>query len=449
MKKTMKKSIALLMCLALVVCTLCACGDPTDFSDGEKLSKDYTRSTDPAESYNYNDGATSAPLSYNVYASSVSNFELRLFRNYFAQKSDKTKSSVFAPATAALQLSLLANGAAGDTQDEIRLALGKDLTIDNINQCSSYFKSRMEAVSKTGSGEVDELSGKKTQESKSEYVRFGLNLFFNDISDVKTSFLQTNASYFENNVYRFLFSDKNAVSKVNKSLSDFSSNDLFENLNEKDSLFLVNAFDMSDLWLDNYSKSDIEKGTFKSGSGDKSVNFMTSNESLIKTKNANGIIKYTSKNPLKLMIVMPNEGVPLEEYVSDFNYTEFSDLLDSIDITKKVTAKIPEFSISSEEQPQPLSDALADSGLYTLFTDDALFKNITHTDNFKLNEIYEITPEITVNASGINSDSKIVEKRVKALEKTDETIKIDRPFIFLLIDNESSIPVYIGTVDNI
>ena len=206
---------------------------------------------------------------------------------------------------------------------------------------------------------------------------------------------------------------------------------------------------MSDLWLDNYSKSDIEKGTFKSDSGDKSVNFMTSNESLIKTKNAKGIIKYTSKNPLKLMIVMPNEGVSLEDYVSDFNYTEFSDLLDSVDITKKVTAQIPEFSISSEEKPQPLSDALADSGLYKLFTDDVLFRNITHTDNFRLNEIYEITPVITVNASGINSDSKIVEKRVKELEKTDETIKFDRPFIFLLIDNESSIPVYIGTVDNI
>ena len=54
----MKKAIAVLMCLALVVCTFCACGDPTDFSDGEKLSKDYTRSTDPAESFNYNDGAT-------------------------------------------------------------------------------------------------------------------------------------------------------------------------------------------------------------------------------------------------------------------------------------------------------------------------------------------------------------------------------------------------------
>lgn len=445
----MKKAIALFMCLALAVCTLCACGDPTDFSDGEKLSKDYTRSTDPTENYNYNDGATSAPLSYNVYASSITNFELRMFRNYFSQKSDKTESTVFDSAATALQISLLANGASGDTQDEIKQALGKDLTIENINQCSSYFKSRMEAVSKTGSGEVDELSGKKTEENSSEYVRFGFNFFFNDISDVKTSFLQTNASFYGNNVYRFLFSDENAVSKVNKSLSDFTSNDLFESLNEKDSLFLVNACDMSDLWLDKYSKNDIEKGTFKSDSGDKSVNFMTSNESLVKTETAQGIIKYTSKNPLKLMIVMPNEGVSLEDYISDFNYTEFSNLLDSVDITKKVTAQIPEFSIKSEENPQALSDVLTESGLYTLFTDDALFKNITNTDNFKLNEIYTISPEITVNASGINSDSEVVEKRVKELEETDETIKFDRPFIFLLIDNESSIPVYIGTVDNI
>lgn len=445
----MKKTIVLLMCFTLAVCTLCACGDPSAFSDKEMLSKDYTRSTDPAESYNYNDGATSAPMSYNVYASSISNFELRLFRNYYSQKSDKTKSSVFAPAGSALQLSLLANGATGDTQDEIKRALGKDLTIENINQCSSYFKSRMEAVSKSGSGEVDKLSGKKDEKSNSEQVSFGLDLFFNDTADVKTSFLQTNASYFGNDVYRFLFSDGNAVSKVNRSLSDFTSNDLFESLNDKDNLFLVNACGMSDLWIDNYSKSDIEKGTFKSSSGDKSVNFMTSNESPVKTDKAQGIVKYTSKNPLKLMIVMPNEGVSLDDYVSDFNYTEFSDLLDSFDFTQKVTAQIPEFSIDSEEKPLALSEILADSGLYTLFTDDALFKNITHTDNFMLNEIYEISPKITVNASGINSDSKIVEKRAKALEETKETIKFDRPFIFLLIDNESSIPVFIGTVDNI
>ncbi len=445
----LKKLSALLMCLILSVCTLCACGDPSDFSDGEKLSKGYTRSTEPTLNYNYNDGATTSPMSYNNYAGSITNFELRLFRNYFAQKEDKTASSVFNPSGVALQLSLLLNGASGDTKDELSLALGSDLTVENINQCSSYFKSRMEAVSKNGNGEVDELSGKKKEEGKSEYVKLGTNMYFNDISDVKTSFLQTNASYYGGDVFRFMFSDENAVSKVNKSLSDFSPKNPFEHFDENDSLFTVTASDISDLWLDSYTKSDIKEGSFNSGNGKKTVSYMTSNESLIKTENAQGVLKYTEKNPLKLMLVMPNKGTSLEDYVADFNYLEFSNLLDSIDITKKVTAEIPQFSISAEQKPLALSDIITKSGLYSLFTENASFKNMTHTDNFTLNEMYQLTPAFGINASGINSSADIAESRVKELKKTAKTIKFDRPFIFILIDNESNIPLYIGTADNI
>lgn len=445
----MKRAIALIMSLALAACGLSACGDATGFSDGEKLSKDYTRSTDPSVSYNYNDGVTDAPMSYNVYASSITNFELKLFRNYFSQMSDKTKSSVLAPAGTALQLSLLLNGASGDTKNEISLALGKDLTVDNINQCSSYFKSRMEAVSKNGNGEIDELSGKKQEASESEYIKLGSSLYFNDTSDVKTGFLQTNASYYDSDVFRFMFSDENAVSKVNKSLSGFTSENAFDIIDKNDCLFSVAASDISDLWLEKYAKSDIEKGTFKSSGGDKSVNFMTSNEFLIKSEKAQGGLKYTANNPLMFMLVMPDEGISLEDYVADFNNLEYFNLLDSVDITKKVTAEIPEFSIAAEKNAVPLSDALTKSGLYTLFTEDALFKNMTHTDNFMLNEMYEITPEITVNASGISSSALVAETRVTELEKMEKTVKFDRPFIFLLIDNESNIPLYIGTVDNI
>lgn len=445
----MKRAIALIMSLALAACGLSACSDATGFSDGEKLSKDYTRSTDPSVSYNYNDGVTDAPMSYNVYASSITNFELKLFRNYFSQMSDKTKSSVLAPAGTALQLSLLLNGASGDTKNEISLALGKDLTVDNINQCSSYFKSRMEAVSKNGNGEIDELSGKKQEASESEYIKLGSSLYFNDTSDVKTGFLQTNASYYGSDVFRFMFSDENTVSKVNKSLSGFTSENVFESIDKNDCLFSVAASDISDLWLEKYAKSDIEKGTFKSSGGDKSVNFMTSNEFSIKSEKAQGVLKYTAKNPLMFMLVMPNEGTSLEDYVADFNNLEFFNLLDSVDITKKVTVEIPEFSIAAEKNAVPLSDTLTKSGLYTLFTEDALFKNMTHTDNFMLNEMYEIIPEITVNASGISNNALVAETRVTELEKTEKTVKFDRPFIFLLIDNESNIPLYIGTVDNI
>lgn len=447
--KIMKKAIALILSFALIACALCACGNAEEFSEGERLSKKYTRSTDAAITYNYSDGEVSAPLSYTVYASSVTNFELRMFRNYYLQKQDKTKSSFFAPAQTALQLALLLNGASGNTKDEISAALGGDLTPEYINQCSSYFRSRMEAVSKIGGGEIDALSGEKNTAGESEFVKLQSGLFFNDTSDVKTSFLQKNADYFSNDIFRFVYSDKNSIAKVNKSFCDFSSENFINSLDENGCMFSVSASGISDLWLESYALSDVKNGVFKSDGEEKSASFMTSDEYKIKSDKARGVIKYTSKNPLKLMLVMPNEGIALDDYISDFNNLEFSNLLDSVDITKKVTAEIPQFSVKSEKNALPLSDILADSGLHTLFTDEAAFKNMTNADGFTLDEMYEITPDFTVNASGINSGKTVAKERSVKLEKTDETVLFNRPFIFLLIDNESSIPLYIGTVNNI
>ncbi len=445
----MKRLLAIVMAAAMLTVSTCACSDSGDFSKNETLSEDYTRNTDPSESYNYEDGATSAPMSYNVYASSISNFELRLFRNYYSQLKDKSSSTLLAPIGTALQLSLLANGATGDSSDELSLALGADLTLDEINACSSYFKSRMQAVSKIGDGEIDELTGKKTEAGKNEFVKLAANLYFNDTVDVKTGFLQTNADYFGSTVYRFMFSDDTALTKINNSLSGFSGSDVLDSVDKDGCLFLTSSSDVSDLWLESYSKSDIEKGMFNSSGSEKSVNFMTSNETMIKTKKAQGIIKYTSKNPLKLMLIMPDEDISLEDYIADLDYAEFSNLLDSVDITKKTTAKIPEFTVSNDSELIPLSQPLTESGLYTMFTDDISFNNISNSDDLRIDEIYEAVGKISVNASGINSDSDIAQKRAKELEKTDSQIKFDRPFIFLLIDNESSIPLYIGTVDSI
>ncbi len=446
----MKRKIALLLSLVISASTLCACGDPTQFTGKENLSDDYTRSTAPTISYNYNDGVTTAPNAYNTYASSITNFELKMFRKYFEQQNEKT--FVFSPASSALQLGLMMNGASSDTKDEISIVLGTDLTVENINQCSSYFKSRIEAVSKIGENEVDELSGKK-QEKSSEYVKLDNNLFFNDTSDVKSAFLQANASFFNADIFRFMFSDENSLAKVNTHFSDFTTDNALTTLDEKQTLISVTASDICDKWLNQYTEADLEEGTFKSTKGDKKVNFMTSNEHYINTENAEGVIKYTSKNPLKLVLVMPKEGTSLEDYVADFTNLEYSNLLESVDITKRVTAKIPEFSIKSKGNAQPLSTVLSSSGLYSLFTEESTFGNISNSDDFMLNEMYEITPNLTVNAAGIGGTSEIkttlAKERVEELAETDKTVEFNRPFIFLLIDNESNIPVYIGTADNI
>lgn len=450
----MKRKLSILLSIIITASVLCACSDPSVFSGDEILSDDYTRNTSYEDTYNYSDGATSAPQSYNTYSSSITNFELKIFRKYYSQMDDKNESFVFNPASTSLQLSFLMNGASGDTKDELSIALGSDLTLDNINQCSSYFKTRLEAVSTTSNNEVDELSGKTQETTETEFIKLKNALFFNDTTDVKASFLRANSDYYGDDVFRFMYSDKNALTKINNYFSSFTFSDIITNLDENQSLFSVIASDINDKWLDSYAETDISKEIFKSDSGEKEVNFMTSNEYMIKSDTATGIIKYTSKNPLKLVLVMPNEGISLEDYISDFTNLEYSNLIDSMDITKKVTAKIPEFSIASKKSAQPLSNALTESGLYTLFTEEANFGKLTNSNDFVIDEMYEITPEFSVSAAGIggfgNKDTSApVKERLKKLSEKEMTVEFNRPFIFLLIDNESEIPIYIGAVNNI
>ena len=104
-----------------------------------------------------------------------------------------------------------------------------------------------------------------------------------------------------------------------------------------------------------------------------------------------------------------------------------------------------------------MSAVMTESGLYTLFSDKSDFSNLAHSGNVRLNELFELQHGITINRYGVfTSDSEIPKENIIAGEKSNsspsaskaETLEFSRPFIFMLIDNESSIPVYMGVYSN-
>ena len=109
----MKKALSVALCLLMAGTVLTACSNPDEFSDSENLSLKYTRSDKTDDTFNYADGAKTAPSSYDTYSAKITDFELRLFRNRH-----KSGSYVFCPANAVLNLEAMANGASGDTQEE-------------------------------------------------------------------------------------------------------------------------------------------------------------------------------------------------------------------------------------------------------------------------------------------------------------------------------------------
>jgi serpin B len=436
-----KKVISGFLCAALICAALCACSDPNVFSDKELLSAGYTRSDDVKKTYNYADGAAEPPGAYNSYANLITGYELKLFRNAAVGNS----TFVFSPAANALGLSLLANGAKGDTLSEIKLALGLDLSNEDLNTCSSYFKSRLESVRKKEGSKTDELSGKTVAEENPAELKIGEALLFNNKSDVRTAFLQNNADFYGADIARFDFADNANAAKLN-SLLDIDYGEKLISGNDG-SLRAVSYIDIKDLWLSPYSSEDIIDGKF----GGKQVSFMRSSDSFIYSPSAKGIIKYTAKNPLKLVLVMPNENIKIGDYIKTFDSVEYTKLLESFSVTSRADASVPQFEIKSSDEPESMSGAMQKSGLYTLFSDKTDLGDLAHSDDVKPDGFYELKTGFCLDKNGVSTASDKLAEVTLAKNDTNAVspgkntqLVFDRPFIFMLIDNESNIPVYMG-----
>lgn len=425
----MKKALTALVSVVCCALVLTACADPKAFSVDERLSDNTERSDDITVTFHFDNGNTEPPSSYNTFANSITGFELKQFRSACLSNGG---SFVFSPASSTLQTTMLASAASQELRQEILLAVGGELGVDDLNRGASYFKSRMESVSSLGL---------KKNEKPDNYVKLDGAMLIDDSIDVKTAYLQTVKNYVNYDIFRFDFDGENALDKVNGYLSAYSKQPEISLKNG--TVNLVSAGNICDAWLNRYAKADIAKSTFHGANGNQTLDFMTSNESMIQSDTATGIVKYTADNPLKLVMIMPKDAKKLDEYIKNFDAEELSTLLNSVDVTKTATAVIPSFSVTSPKTAVASSGILSKSGLYSLFGKEAGFSSMSYTEKATVGEMYEIRPDFTLNAGGINrSDTSLADK--STVSKTDATVTFDHPFIFMLADNESNIPVWMG-----
>ncbi len=422
----MKRKITAVLAAALSL-TLVACTNPKEFSDDEAMIKKYTRSDDVSVTYNYADGAEEPPAAYNSYANAVSAFS---FKELAALAAVKKESFVCSPASSALQLGMLGNGASGNTRQDILLAFGAEFSLGDFNACSSYFKSRMESVSK---------AGLKKDEKPDEFVSLQGAMLLDEGTDVKSAFLQSAADFYGFDVFRFAFDGENAQNKLKNYLKGSYPYDELP-LSDGD-INMVNAPQISDVWLQG-NDAESNDGAFKGASGSRSESFFRANEIKIKSENAVGVIKYTAQNPLKLVLILPDEGLAPADYLQQLDSTKYNSLINSADVTKRCTAVIPKISIEADDSAQALSAVLSHCGLSAIFGGGASFSAMSYHSDAKLGEIFELQNDFSMDENGVNTDSESDD--TASFSEMEDKISFDRPFIFMLVDNETNIPVQAG-----
>lgn len=419
MKKTLTKTlVSSLLCICLLLPSLAGC-------------------TAAIKADNLMDGITANSITGKAadedFIQGSADFAVKLF-----QKSADGKNNVMiSPLSVMLALAMTANGADGQTRSQAEALLGGGKNIDELNE---YLYAYVKGL---GSDQKSKLSI-----ANSVWIKNDENF------NVKKTFLQKNADWYNAAAYRAVF-DSNTVTDINRWVeanTDGMIKKMIDSLSKDTVMLLINAICFDAEWEKIYKDSNIKSGKFTDLDGKKqNVSMMHSTENTyITLDNGVGFTKPYANGNYSFAALLPDENTSLADFIASLSGEKLTHAFK----TKKhatVYTAMPKFSFDYEKE---MKDILADLGMSDAFDPDrADFSGIGEpTDgNIFINKVLHKT-FISADAKGTRAGAAtaVILEKATAVEATETySVTLDRPFVFMIIDNATELPIFIGTLTQV
>ena len=361
-------------------------------------------------------------------------FSLELFNRCVAAKG-KNANVTIAPMSVMTALAVTANGAGGKTAKQMRKVLGDGATIAQINKDLQWYNSKL-------------VNTKKAQISSANAIWYD-----NQGSlKMKKAFLKAAQKYYNAAVSPSDFSDPATVDEVNSWVAEHTNNMIkrvIEQLDPADRVAIVNALYFDAEWRVPYDASDSNEAVFTAGNGKKrKVKMMYGTEQkYIEGNGVTGFIKPYAKG-YSYVALLPDKGVSLKKFVSKLDGDAFCKLISGA--TKEtVKTALPKYSLSYTNDE--MEQQLIAMGMPRAFARNANFTKMgtDSSGNLYLGSVVHKT-KIDVDERGTKAAAvtAVVAKANSALIDV-KTVRLDRPFVYAIIDNTTKLPVFIGTVNDV
>ncbi|MGI6364004.1 MAG: serpin family protein [Bacillota bacterium] len=357
----------------------------------------------------------------------TADFSLELFKRSVAEK----ENSLVSPLSVLLALAMTANGADSETLAEMEAVLGKDISLEDLNEYLYTYVKHLPS-------------------EKNSRLSIANSIWFRDDENrftVERDFLQKNADYYNAAAYKAPF-DNQTLKDINTWVQEKTENmidKILDEINEDAVMYLINAILFEAEWQQVYNKANIREGEFTAVDGDKEqAEFMYSEENIyLESDQAAGFIKPYAGN-YSFAALLPSEGIAIEDFIQGLTGDEFMHILDSAENTA-VNAGLPKFSYAYTIQ---MNEVLKDMGMPLAFSaKDADFSRLGRSSrgNLFIGEVLHKT-FIQVDERGTKAGAVTkVEIRDEAYYEVKNVV-LDRPFIYAIIDNDSKLPLFIGSV---
>jgi len=471
-----KKWLAAILLCAIIVTAFCGCGaksqPQTDISSQSSISSQETVETvetvkkeeKPASMPSDVDKKESSSKSADTYSvnsdsnidinsemtdydndpvkrevkEGIRSFTTELFKTQYKMNLDKNENVFMSAFSVYAALSMLQNGALGETQSEMETVLGCSAESENY-----FFQDYIAHL------------------QKEDFCFSAANsLWVNKYSaaPVKENFIN-NLSQFYNAEIFFGAPDAEMVDRINLWANTNTKGMIpsiltIDHISKKTVAVILNAVCFDAVWQKEYSDDDIITMPFNNYDGRiVERKFMRSTENkYLEDDNATGFIKYYKNDNKRYAFaaLLPNEDINIDDYVSNYYTTDA--LCNMIDNSQsiKVYANLPKFTFETEYF---MLDTLNNMGLETISDPDRvnltnMAENIIDGSPVFINyvihkayiEVYEQgTKAAAVTAIGGTTTTSI---------EMSYSVTLDRPFLFAIYDCQEHLPLFTGVVKN-
>ena len=404
-----------MLTLVLAMAAFAACNTP----QSDDLMQDVKANPDTAQNVEL----------FDVSDAAVADFAVRLFKESMVDG----ENTLISPLSVLVGLAMTANGADNQTLLQMEAVLG--MPIEQLNSWISTYMKNLPAE------ETYKLS-------------LANSIWLKDTNSftVNEDFLQINADYYSAGIYKAPFDDS-TLKEINQWVEDNTDGmikDILDDIPGAAIMYLINALAFDAEWQKIYNENQIRDGQFTTEDGTKrEVELMYSSENkYLEDDKATGFIKYYKDCKYAFAALLPNEGVTVSEYIASLNGEHLNEMLANAE-QSVVSAAIPKFET---EYKVEMKNVLINMGMSDAFSDTlADFSKMggSTEGNICISRVIHQT-YINVDGKGTKAGAAtVVEMKAESVMvemQPPKEVFLDRPFVYMLIDCETNLPFFIGTM---
>lgn len=438
----LKKFISAVIAISLVM-GMCSCSDSSTTETKKNPTASQSASGEP---FKPGEDVVSPTAAYQfVPAADISSdekfliganeFSVDLFRNTVMKDLENGKNTLVSPESVLFALGMTSNGAKGDTLKQMQKVLCKDLDTDTFNK---------------------NMNKLMTSAQSSSDFKFSIanSVWVKDMQGMTLTeqFARSCKQMYNAEMFKAPFNDE-TLKQMNNWVNEKTDKmipKIIDEFGDDTAAVLLNCIAFDAKWEKPYEKKDVvENREFNLQSGKKvNCSMMHSEEKLyVSDDKSQGFIKNYKGGKYAFMAILPNEDVSLSDYVKSMTAQSFAKMYAGKTTQYQVLASVPKFKYDYSAK---LNDTLKQMGITDAFDGEkADFSGMTEQQKLFISNVLHKThielDEEGTKAAAATAVTMDVSGALPAKEDIKE-IRLDRPFAYAIMDTQTGLPVFMGTV---